>query len=302
VPDVFDFVRHIQPILDEHCVSCHTYEKRDGGVILTGDRGVSFSHGYWTLFATRQIADGRNAYGNNAPRTIGSSASDLMDKLTANHHGVEVSDRERTTVRLWIETGAPFAGTYAALGTEDLPLGRTLGAVRPVLARRCASCHAVPGTPGPAGRVPLPAEPQHGPNYQRLVRDNDPVARLGLAILFNFTRPEKSPLLLGPLAEAAGGYGSCRPLGSEKAAEAIFADTTDRDYQVILAAVRATKETVDRQTRFHMAGFRPNRHYVREMQRYGILPPSFDSERDPVDVYALDRAYWRSLWYTPATP
>ena len=49
-PDVFDFPRDIQPILDRLCVDCHGYEKTDrggpyaGGVILTGDHGPMFSH------------------------------------------------------------------------------------------------------------------------------------------------------------------------------------------------------------------------------------------------------------------
>ena len=45
-----------------------------------------------------------------------------------------------------------------------------------------------------------------------------------------------------------------------------------------------------------MPGFRPNEHYVREMKRYGILRESSDPAGDPIDVYATDRAYWRSFW------
>ncbi|MCP4589641.1 MAG: hypothetical protein GY842_02755, partial [bacterium] len=37
VPDVFDYPRHIQPILDRHCISCHSAEKPSGRVVLTGD-------------------------------------------------------------------------------------------------------------------------------------------------------------------------------------------------------------------------------------------------------------------------
>ena len=36
------------------------------------------------------------------------------------------------------------------------------------------------------------------------------------------------------------------------------------------------------------------------MKRYGILPAD-QSEEAPVDVYATDRAYWRSLWFRPDT-
>ncbi|MCP4378671.1 MAG: hypothetical protein GY794_21160, partial [bacterium] len=49
IPDVFDYPRDIQPILDKHCVKCHSPKKRDGGVILTGDHGPVYSHSYYTL-------------------------------------------------------------------------------------------------------------------------------------------------------------------------------------------------------------------------------------------------------------
>jgi hypothetical protein len=51
---------------------------------------------------------------------------------------------------------------------------------------------------------------------------------------------------------------------------------------------------------YHVPAFRPNKHYAREMQRYGVLPADFDLATDPIDVYAVDQAYWRSLWYQPA--
>ena len=72
LPDVLDFPRDIQPILDQHCVECHNYQRRDGGVLLTGDLGPQWSHGFFHLFAHLQVADGRNGLGNYEPRSIGS--------------------------------------------------------------------------------------------------------------------------------------------------------------------------------------------------------------------------------------
>jgi hypothetical protein len=118
IPEVFDFPRDIQPILDRRCLGCHDYDRRSGGVILSGDRGPVYSHSYFTLTIRAQVADGRNrARSNYPPRTLGSSASPLMQKLLSGHHGVQVPDRERELVRWWIESGAPYPGTYAALGT-----------------------------------------------------------------------------------------------------------------------------------------------------------------------------------------
>jgi hypothetical protein len=78
----------------------------------------------------------------------------------------------------------------------------------------------------------------------------------------------------------------------------IFADANDSDYQKILALCLAGKQRLEDIKRFDMPGFRPDPSYVREMKRYGILPQAL-AEAAPVDVYATDRAYWRSLWWRP---
>jgi hypothetical protein len=53
--------------------------------------------------------------------------------------------------------------------------------------------------------------------------------------------------------------------------------------------------------RFDMPGFRPNEHYFREMKHFGIIPAA-QSPDDPIDVYALDQAFWASSWHRPASP
>jgi hypothetical protein len=49
---------------------------------------------------------------------------------------------------------------------------------------------------------------------------------------------------------------------------------------------------------FDMPGFRPNKYYIREMQRFGFLPKDL-GPNDPVDPYATDEAYWQSFWWKP---
>jgi len=281
VPDVIDFPRDIQPILNKHCVSCHGYEAPAGGehgpragkVILTGDHGPFFSHSYVTLTLHKQFSDSRNDHGNRPPRSIGSSASPLMKKLDGQHYNVRLSPHEKKMVRLWIETGAAYPGTYASGGSGmiDLP-GHAWGtktSLHPIggsvftrmppptqsIDRRCVSCHKKP-----------PLDPH---------------------LLYNLSRPEKSMLLLAPLAKAAGGYGFCKP--------SVFENTSDSDYQAILASIQAPSRKLDEIKRFDMPGFRPLPGYVREMKNYGILPAYFDPAKDPIDVYKLDQAYWRSL-------
>ena len=63
-------------------------------------------------------------------------------------------------------------------------------------------------------------------------------------------------------------------------------------------AIRDGKAKLDAIKRFDMPGFRPRKEYVVEMQRFGLLP-ALVPDAAPLDVYALDRAYWQLLWYRP---
>jgi len=67
------------------------------------------------------FSDGRNlARSNYPPRTLGSSASPILRMLDGSHYGVRATAHEKKMLRLWIEVGAPYAGTYAALGTGSV--------------------------------------------------------------------------------------------------------------------------------------------------------------------------------------
>jgi hypothetical protein len=272
VPDVFDFVRDIQPILDKHCVECHNYEERPGDDLpLVSDRGPWYSHGYVALMARGHIAHGNDADGNRPPRSIGSSASRLMRLIDDGHEDVELSALERKKIRLWIDSGAPYAGTYASLGTGMVGV-RVNGQI---LERRCTACH---DSRTHRGKMSLQLK------YHE-------------QLLYNLSRPAKSPLLLAPLSQQAGGWGLCKNGAAGQAAEAVFTTVVDPDYRAMLASIQAAMAELDRIKRFDMPGFKPNEHYVREMKRYSILSDDFDPAVDSIDVYQVDQAYWRSLWH-----
>ncbi|MFZ2641510.1 MAG: hypothetical protein WA117_10970 [Verrucomicrobiia bacterium] len=290
VPEVFDYPRDIQPILNKHCVRCHNSGKPEGRVVLTGDRNEWFSLSYYALFASKQISDSwrYDEDGNHPPRDFGSSASALMKKIDGSHHDVRLSDLERTRVRLWIDTGATYAGTYAAFNSADTAVAGALSnnrdvaigkPVGPIVQRRCLTCHGSVANLGQRhikGRVNLP---KHCWN------------------LYNLSHPEKSMILMASLAREKGGYEWCTTKDGRPAG--VFRNTQDPDYQAILKAVQMAKERQEKIGRFDVPGFRPNEHYVRWMKSFGILPESFDAAKDPINPYETDKAYWRSLWYRP---
>ncbi|MDP6635190.1 MAG: hypothetical protein QGG42_09850 [Phycisphaerae bacterium] len=311
VPDLYDFSRDIQPILDKHCVPCHGYQKtakggpRSGGVILTGDRGPYYSHSYFSLTVKRQFADGRNGDGNRAPRTIGSSASPLMKKITGAHNKVKLSAREKTMIRLWIETASPYPGTYASLGTGMIDRTPSFDPdksfanpkVSKAISKRCVPCHRAD--------MRLPSSPGHliigGFRRGGRIDTREPGMRYSSHIVFNLSKPSDSLFLLAPLARKAGGYGICRPVGAklEGPHDPVFKSASDGDYKLLLGAIDDAKNQLEKIKRFDMPGFRPNVHYVREMKLYGVLPADFDPNKDPIDPYKTDMKYWRSLWYRP---
>ena len=320
-PDVLDFPRDIQPILDARCAPCHGYDKtpdggpRAGGVILTADRGPMYSHSYYELSVNQQFADGRNrAVSNYAPHAFGSGGSPLMKKADGGHHGVKLSERERTLLRLWIDTGAPYPGTYAALGTgmvggyaannldrSDLAWP-SVKAAQAVLAGSCATCHK--------GRLALPNSPSDDMDMPPWAIDYaSPKNRFSRHILYNLSRPEQSILLLAPLAKEAGGWGLCRdpaalaPMGQVQATPGapggVLASADAPEYQALLASVRDAAKRLDEIKRFDMAGFQPRPAYLREMKRYGLVPADLAADAQ-VDFRALERRYWQAFWYKPA--
>ncbi len=306
VPDVFDFPRDVQPVLDSLCVDCHGYEAtarggpRAGRLLLAGDRGPIYSQSYYMLTIARLFADGRNQPKSNYdPRTLGSSASRLLRLLDGSHHGVTATERQKKLLRLWIETGAAYPGTYAALGcgmignyaeNNQINTGHEwpeTKAAAEVIKTRCVACHE-----SPARRLPLSLADERGVSFWQPSLD-DPRLLTSRHIVFNLSQSDKSLMLLAPLAKAAGGWGLCT-VGATNAAP-VFASAADPGYRAIRALIVAGQTFLERDKRFDMAGFRPRMDWVREMKRYGVIPSQIT--RDEVtDVYGLEQDYWRTLW------
>lgn len=295
--DVADFPRDVQPILDRLCVKCHNPDNRSGRVDLCGDRGPMYSNAYLALVDHGQVLDGRNlAESDWPPYARWSGGSPLVAKISGGHHGVKADERERRVILQWLDSSAPYAGTYAALGCGFVgaakahaphnPLGGRPASVRAQssFSRRCSACHSVPRQPSAwAGGVGFRDSKDPRNARVRCARGQT---------CYNLSRPEKSVVLMAPLAKEVGGYGLCtNALGG-----AVFASKEDPDYQAILAMIVDAKGVLDAETRFDMPNFRPNAEYVREMKRYGVLSKDFDVTKDRLDPYEVDRRYWALDW------
>jgi hypothetical protein len=325
VPDILDFPRDIQPILDKHCIKCHTHDKRDGGLALEGDRGPVFSHSYYSLILHWQVKDtagnpingsGRQN-GNDPPYTTYSSAAPLMQKIDGRHYDVKLSKLESKIIRLWLDTNNQYAGTYAAFGTGQV--GGCWGYNKPIR----VMANEWPSTPPAEDAIKRRCLPCHGRMFPQNITDSAmpmdhgdmlswtrPMSRFSRHHIFNLSRPEKSLALLTPLSHEAGGYAEGEPMKAaikenrDKPPQpivhpVIFKDTTDPDYRKILAHIDEGRDKLNEIKRFDMPGFKPNPVYVHEMKRFGILSKSFDLDRDKIDVYQTDQKYWKSMWHEP---
>ena len=298
IPDVFDFPRDIQPILDSHCVECHNADRTDGGVDLTGDWMPIYARSYWEISRRKMLGDNRNRpMSDFPPYEIGSQASSLYKMMTDGHEGVKLSDAELKKVRFWLEAGAPYAGTYAANGTgligwfyknvnthndKDWP---ETAAMSEAIARRCDGCHTPNDT---AKNLPhtLSEDREDVHQYERYIKRHD---------YYNLSRPEKSKMLRAPLTADAGGFGRCMQTAADGTVTPVFASTDDPDYRTILAGIeRGRNYILHESNRFSMTPFVPDKSYVREMIRCGVLPADHDP-KSPIDPYETDRKYWAKL-------
>jgi len=302
-PDVFDYQRDIQPVLDRNCVACHNAEKRAGQMDLSAGLSVRFSKSYMALLLRRLVVDGANGLGNRPPRSVGSSVSPLLTYMRNGHKGTKVSEKDWRTVWLWLESGALYAGSCAGIRNVEeqdyygAAWGHAAKGVHTVASKRCASCHKnepernVNGIPfNDQIRREKEAKKWGRPRaeYERLTTTNDPARFFDITQLVDLTNPEQSAFLRVPLAKAAGGL--------EHHGHAIFMDTNDPDYQFALACIQRGHKVYTDRPAWGMRGWKPNTDYIREMKRFGILPHGFDLTKDTFDPFETDQKYWRSLW------
>jgi hypothetical protein len=298
VPDVPDFMRDVQPVLDKYCIKCHNTKDRAGRLCLEGDMGVTYSISYYSLAMREQIADGRNGLGNQPPRSLGSSASPLLRKLEGAHHSEKASREDWLKVWAWTEAAAPFCGTYGGLRNQkqqNTKAGIFASQAGGVLHKRCYGCHN-PNGKGPQNslveaidwdkRRKIINRPTG--RHERIVLKDDPARYYSWHVLINATRPDKSAVLLAPLAKEAGGWGACPD---------VFKSQDDPDYKIMSTAAANWQAEWQKSHAFGSPAFRVNHQYIREMARFGILPE--DTRPENVDPYEIDQRYWKMFHYKP---
>jgi hypothetical protein len=123
-----DYMADVQPIWDEHCVSCHSGPSPEGGLSLSGDLTTYFCESYENLVPERRKRPRRDPnylgmiIGENhpkeqnvhyqPPKALGSHTSILMKMVMEEHADVKLTREEKIRLSTWIDSNAQFYGTY----------------------------------------------------------------------------------------------------------------------------------------------------------------------------------------------
>ncbi|NQT53997.1 PD40 domain-containing protein, partial [bacterium] len=111
-----DFVTQVQPVLDKHCVKCHSGAAPPKGVDLSGDKTRLFNMAFETLVfrpglvARYHINPGPT--GNFPALGSGSWVSGLTKRIESKHSKVDMDDDGRRRIYTWIDANVPYYHTY----------------------------------------------------------------------------------------------------------------------------------------------------------------------------------------------
>ena len=111
----------VQPVLDKHCVRCHSREKPEGKVVLTGEPQGRYTASYNALAPRvsysawgRPGGDFRRANSEpiSLPGYFGARGSAVTRFLEKGHYKVELTAAEMNRLVTWMDANALFYGTF----------------------------------------------------------------------------------------------------------------------------------------------------------------------------------------------
>jgi hypothetical protein len=113
----FSYPILVQPVLDRHCVECHTGPEADGGIVLTGTPAGSFTASYNALAPLVPYSEWKSTPAANSepltrPNLFGARASKLMALLLEGHENVTLGEEDLDRLVTWMDTNALFYGTF----------------------------------------------------------------------------------------------------------------------------------------------------------------------------------------------
>ncbi|HIJ70191.1 MAG TPA: hypothetical protein HPP87_02365 [Planctomycetes bacterium] len=114
---VIHYPTDVQPVLDKHCISCHSGEKPPAGLDLTGEMTWGLTRSYESILEHDLVAtfdEGSDFEGTEPvpPYTIGSHASKIIQKLREGHNDIKLSREEMLKLTTWVDANAQYYGSW----------------------------------------------------------------------------------------------------------------------------------------------------------------------------------------------
>jgi len=116
-PRTIHYARDVQPILDKHCLSCHSGEKPKGDLDLAGVLNEKFSRSYDTLKKKKLVSYLEGGFGSanvpaEPPMTFGSHQSKLVERIRKAPCKAKLTREEFIRIVTWVDANAPYYGTH----------------------------------------------------------------------------------------------------------------------------------------------------------------------------------------------
>jgi hypothetical protein len=120
-PRPLDYVTDIQPILDRHCVKCHSGDQPDTRLDLRGELTTLFNRSYENILQAGLVdaiqewngaAEAMQHAVVSPPYSHGSHRSRLIALLQTDHYETNLNHEEWIKLVTWIDCGAPYYGSY----------------------------------------------------------------------------------------------------------------------------------------------------------------------------------------------
>jgi len=113
----------VQPVLDKHCVGCHSGKKPKGHLDLTGAPTPKWCRSYENLINKRLVSFADCRYGSSNFNAVGPlQRGSHLSKLTAHLRKApckgKITRAEFVRIVTWIDANVPYYGTYR--GKRDL--------------------------------------------------------------------------------------------------------------------------------------------------------------------------------------
>ncbi len=187
----FSFMKSVQPVLDRHCISCHGLSGKSK-MSLLGKLKMSpkrvrnqyiVSDSYSTLINYAKPAHRNAQTFFSVPKDYYSHASKLAPMLLNGHNNVKLSSNELHSIISWLDLNVPMYGAWSWNKDEFR-------------------------------NVDSEKEKQ----FRLFVRETygENIASQPLCALVNIASPQKSRVLMAPLAKSAGGWGQVKPAWKSK--------------------------------------------------------------------------------------